>query len=513
MPSLIPDSLPDLLPWLDRWSSLSMLVIGDAILDSYIEGHAERLCREAPAPVVTVEQQQDMAGGAANTAANLASLGSKVSLLSVIGVDPAGQRLQQTLTQLGVSTSTLICSPERMTLSKQRILADQQILARLDQGSTTSLSCDLEQALIDQLTQQYLLHDGVVISDYSYGILTPRLIQTLAELQACSPRPVIIDSRRLSAYCSIQATAVKPNYDEALQLLHLPRQTEARAAQIAPYADRLLAITGAELVVVTLDSEGAIGFTAQQSPFCTHVTSVPPNRTSGAGDTFTSALSLSLAAGAPASEAISLATTATAVAVQRPETIRTTLCSAAALRQTLSVDAVPDLIHATAAPADPALQKLILSPAELSDQIQRYRTSECRIVFTNGCFDILHPGHVTYLQQAKALGDLLIVGVNSDDSVRRLKGETRPVNGLADRLTVLAALSCIDHLVPFSELNPNNLIRVICPDLFVKGGDYSRSDLPEVDLVEELGGEVRILPYVQNRSTTGLIAQIRLSQS
>jgi D-beta-D-heptose 7-phosphate kinase / D-beta-D-heptose 1-phosphate adenosyltransferase len=500
--------MSNLLHWLDTWPSLSILVLGDAMLDSYVDGHAERLCREAPAPVIMVEQQQDMAGGAANTAANLASLGSRVSLLSVIGTDVVGQRLQQTLKQIGVSTSSLICSPNRSTLSKQRILADQQILARLDQGSTTPLSGDLEQALIDHLTQQFPLCDGVVISDYSYGVITPRLIQTITELQMRYPCPVIIDSRCLSAYRSVKATAVKPNYDETLQLLNLPRRAD-RVNQIIPYGDQLLAITGAQIVVVTLDSEGVIGFEGQpeaQQPIRAQVAPVPPNQTSGAGDTFVSALTLAITAGAPTSEAISLATTATAIAVQQTG-VRTTICPIVALKQAIA--SVEPSSFASAHNPTPHT-KLILSPTDLSKQVQHYRATARRIVFTNGCFDILHPGHVTYLQQAKALGDILIVGVNSDDSVRRLKGETRPVNSLADRLTVLAALSCIDYLVPFTELNPNNLIRIICPDLFVKGGDYSRADLPEVDLVEELGGEVQILPYIQNRSTTELIEQIRL---
>jgi D-beta-D-heptose 7-phosphate kinase / D-beta-D-heptose 1-phosphate adenosyltransferase len=153
--------------------------------------------------------------------------------------------------------------------------------------------------------------------------------------------------------------------------------------------------------------------------------------------------------------------------------------------------------------------KLILDQSDLASFVQRYRDSGRRIVFTNGCFDILHPGHVTYLTQAKALGDVLIIGVNTDESVRQLKGEGRPVNPLSDRLIVLSALSCVDHVVPFAEATPKNLIRIVCPDIYVKGGDYTRETLPETEAVEELGGVVRILPYVDNRSTTRLIHQIR----
>jgi D-beta-D-heptose 7-phosphate kinase / D-beta-D-heptose 1-phosphate adenosyltransferase len=485
----------DLFHWINLWQSRSILLIGDAILDSYLSGHAERLCREAPAPVVAVEQQQDQPGGAANTAANLASLGANVSFLSVIGADSAGERLRFALEQRSVSTAHLIVGLGRTTLSKQRILADEQIVARLDQGSTEPLNADLEQRLIERLTQQFWHCDGIVISDYSYGVITAGLLRVLAELQACQPRPLVIDSRCLQRFRDLRPTAVKPNYEETIRLLGLPRQTQGRAEQILPHRLELLKRTGAQLVAVTLDQEGALGLTADQPPVYTSVTPVPPNQTSGAGDTFVSALTLALAAGAPCSDALTLATTATSVTVQQPHTA---VCQTEALHQALLNQSYSN--------------KLILSQTELSQQVQHYRAASRRIVFTNGCFDILHPGHITYLQQAKALGDLLIVGVNSDESVRRLKGENRPVNALADRLTLLAALGVVDHVVPFNELNPNHLIRAICPDLYVKGGDYSRDTLPEVELVEELGGEVRILPYVENRSTTKLIEQIRALQ-
>lgn len=481
-----------LLNGIHRWSSLSILVVGDAILDSYVCGQANRLCREAPAPIVSIESQQDVAGGAANTAANVAGLGGNVTFLSVIGADAAGDRLHHILARQGVNTASLIQTSDRMTLLKQRILADQQILARLDQGSTELLTPDLEQALLTQLADLFPRHAGVIISDYSYGIITPRVIQCLTELQTQSPRTLVIDSRRLQDYRAVGATAVKPNYPEALQLLNLPRST-ARVEQLLPYGDQLLEITGARLVALTLDCDGALGFEAQQMPIRTTVDPMPPNQTSGAGDTFVAALTLALIGGSATAEAMSLATAATAVAVQQPGT---TVCQIEALSRSL---------------LNRTTHHKLLDTSDLSRQVQQYRAAGRRIVFTNGCFDILHAGHVTYLAQAKALGDILIIGVNSDDSVRRLKGANRPINPLADRLTVLSALSCVDHVVPFTELNPNNLIRMICPDVFVKGGDYTRDQLPEVDLVEELGGVVRILPYVDNRSTTRLIHQIQES--
>lgn len=482
----------DLLHLIDTWNSLTVLVLGDAMLDAYLNGHADRLCRDAPAPVVALDQQQDVPGGAANTATNLVSLGGRSVFLSVIGADREGDRLQQALSQHGVATADLIRSSQRSTLAKQRIMAGSQILARLDQGSVEAIDLDLEQQVIDRLIEQFPQCDAVIVSDYHYGILTPRIIRILAELQAKYPRVVAIDSRRLEAYSKVGATVVKPNYEEAIQLLGLPKQTENRADQIEPYGDRLLSLTGATIVAVTLDTEGSIVFEQGQTPFRTYARPMPHNQTSGAGDTFITAVTLALTAGATPTTAASLAATATAIVVKQPGT---TACSAEELRQSV-IDGSKR-------------NKLILDQSDLATYVQQYRAAGRRIVFTNGCFDILHPGHVTYLTQAKELGDVLIVGVNSDESVRQLKGASRPVNPLSDRLTVLAALSCVDHVVPFAELTPKNLIRIVCPHIYVKGGDYTRETLPETELVEALGGVVTIVPYVDNRSTTRLIHQIR----
>jgi D-beta-D-heptose 7-phosphate kinase/D-beta-D-heptose 1-phosphate adenosyltransferase len=246
-------------------------------------------------------------------------------------------------------------------------------------------------------------------------------------------------------------------------------------------------MTGAEIVAATLDRDGAIVFTAQSPPYRTYSQPSPQSHASGAGDTFLSALTLGLASGASPQLAGELAATAAAVVVSKPHTA---VCSQAELL---------DRLYGTA----PSGKLAALVPV-----LEAYRRKGLRIVLTNGCFDILHPGHITYLQQAKAQGDVLIVGVNSDDSIRRLKGPDRPINSLEDRLKVLAALSCIDHLVAFAEETPHRLIEAVEPDVFVKGGDYTRETLPEAGLVEQLGGSVKILPFVDGRSTTGIISRI-----
>jgi D-beta-D-heptose 7-phosphate kinase/D-beta-D-heptose 1-phosphate adenosyltransferase len=301
-----------------------------------------------------------------------------------------------------------------------------------------------------------------------------------------------VDAKDLMLYRDVGVTAVKPNYKEALHLVGLDpleEERDGRAERIIAHRDRFLEVTGAEIVAVTLDRDGALIFERGNPPYRTYAEPQPHSHAAGAGDTFASSFALALAAGAYTHAAAELASAAAAVVVERDGT---TTCSAGELRGYLT-----------------GIEKHVTDLNLLSARVAFYRQHEQRIVFTNGCFDILHRGHITYLNRAKEQGDVLIVGVNSDDSVKRLKGPSRPINLLEDRVQVLAALSCIDHIIPFEEDTPSDLIRAIRPDVFVKGGDYTRETLPEAPLVEELGGRVEILPYVDDHSTTLIIDRIR----
>lgn len=317
---------------IDHWKSLTVLVIGDVMLDSYLVGSSDRLCQEAPVPVVTVHQRQDSPGGAANTAANVANLGAKVFLLSVIGRDPEGERLQHVLTESKVTSEALITSYDRRTLTKQRVIADHHLVVRFDHGSTESLSPALEQQVIDRLIQLFSGCDAVIISDYQYGILTPRIIQVLATLQAQQPRTIVVDAKQLSSYQAVNPTAIKPNYCEAIQGLGLVPQPHDRADQMAPYGHRLLQLTGARIVAVTLDAEGAIVFEQGQTAVRTTAQPAPQQQTAGAGDTFIATLALALASKAATPIAATLAAVATAIVVQQPGT---TPCTTTALCQSL----------------------------------------------------------------------------------------------------------------------------------------------------------------------------------
>jgi D-beta-D-heptose 7-phosphate kinase / D-beta-D-heptose 1-phosphate adenosyltransferase len=469
---------------------LNVLVIGDAILDSYLVGTADRICREAPVPIVALADRVDSPGGAANTAVNAAALGADVRLLTIVGDDREGRVLARSLTSRGVAPADLVADDSRETLSKNRLVADSQILVRFDRGSTEAAGPATEERVIERLRAAFPAADAVVVSDYGYGVLTPRVIDALAELQAASPTVIVVDAKFAQRFRHVGVTAVKPNHAEAARLLGVsPQLGPARSASVERHADELFELTGAQMVVVTLDVDGAILLERGRPLYRTYARPSSNAKATGAGDTFTAALSLALGAGAHAVAAVELASTAASVVVEREGT---SACSATQLLDRIggktTVVSGPDAVERLAA---------------------AYRRDGRRVVFTNGCFDILHRGHITYLNQAKALGDVLIVGLNSDDSVRRLKGPERPINSLDDRAHVLAALSCIDHIVPFDEDTPVGLIERVRPDVFVKGGDYRPDMLPERGAVESLGGVVHILPYVEDRSTTGIIQHIR----
>ncbi len=470
-----------------------IVVIGEAMLDSYLRGTADRLSREAPVPIVTLHERVDAPGGAGNTAVNVASLGGEPRFLSVCGADGEGDRLLAALRDHDVPTADVLPGSGRTTLAKERILAGDQMLVRFDWGSEASVDAPTEDELIDRLTIAHATADAVIVSDYDYGVVTARILAVLGELQRARPIPLVVDARDLDRYRRLDVTAVKPNYREAVRLLgeRELRGSEARVRQIGTNGERLLELTGARIVAVTLDADGAFVFERDHPPYRTYSRPHDHSRAAGAGDTFVAALTLALAAGASTPEAAELASSAAAVVVAQPGT---TACTARALEESIST-----------------VGKRIARRDRLADRLAYLRSQGARVVFTNGCFDILHRGHITYLNRAKALGDVLIVGVNSDESVRRLKGPMRPINPLDDRLHVLEALSCVDLVVPFGEDTPIDLLRVVRPDVFVKGGDYTLETLPDAPVVESLGGSVQLLPYVEDRSTTGIIERVRSS--
>jgi D-beta-D-heptose 7-phosphate kinase/D-beta-D-heptose 1-phosphate adenosyltransferase len=471
-----------------------VLVLGEAMLDCYLEGTTGRLCQEAPVAVVNIQQRRDFPGGAANTAVNLRALTAEPIFLSVVGSDIEGRVLADVLAEQGVSTEHLLVSPARQTLAKHRVVASSHLLVRYDQGTTTDIDEGTEHQLLERLIALHSECECVVISDYRYGAITPRIIRCLSHLQRRNPKPLIVDSKRILAFRSAAITAVKPNYDEALQMLEIaPVAEQSRAALVEAHGERLRQICNARLAAITLDVDGAMFFEAGQPPYRTYARPQPQAQAAGAGDTFLAALALSICAGASSPSAAEIASAAAAVVSAKEGTSR---CTLAELEDHLCTP-----------------EKLFTCRTRLAARCELYRHQGKRIVMTGGCFDILHTGHVAYLNQAKSLGDVLIVALNTDQSVRRLKGRGRPINRQEDRLEVLAALSCVDHLILFDESTPANLIEELRPDVFVKGGDYTPQTLPEAGVVQQYGGEVQILPFVADRSTSKIIQRISKLQA
>lgn len=455
------------------------LVIGDVMLDSYLEGSASRLCSEGPVPVVRKTGEERVPGGAANTAANLRALGAEVVLLGLVGGDSVGRLLRAALAERGVGDSALVSDRAVSTLHKLRILADGQYVVRFDEGETRSVSPRGQALLCDQLERHFAACDLVVVSDYCYGVVADALLDRLRRLRAERPCVLLVDSKNLGRFARVGATVVTPNHLEARLVVEPGGRLGGpdTPAEIERIGQRLLDRLDSESVAITRASEGVSLFERRGAVRHLPARPVPQVNDVGAGDSFAAALALALAAGADAAAAAQIALDAAGIAVGKR---RTAIVHHQELLQRVS-------LRDHGAPRVEALAD------ELAEQRRLGRT----LVFTNGVFDLLHAGHIQFLREAKALGDVLVVGVNSDASARRLKGRRRPITGEQDRLALVAALDAVDHVVPFDEDTPASLIRRLCPDIHVKGGDYADEPLPEAEAVREVGGQVVIVPLIE----------------
>jgi len=468
----------DLLALVEGAPGLDVLVVGDALLDGWLCGDSVRLSREAPVQVVAVGEIVLVPGGAANTAVNLAALGARVRFVAAVGDDADGVALRRELDALGVRDDDVLIVGGRRTLAKRRITAGGQQLLRVDEGDQTHLPAADERRLLDRISAWVPLVDVVVVSDYGLGTLGPAAVRRIAALRAADPELVlVVDARDPTRWAEARPTAVKPNAGEAALLLGgLPAGT-ARAAAVEAAAGQLLDSTGARIAAVTLDVDGAVVLERGRPAHRVYAReSAPHAQAAGAGDTFTAAFAVALGLGADAPAAGELAATAAGVSVGSPGT---TPCTADELRAALLDASGP-----------------LLDPPRLRAVLRAHRLRGRRVVLTNGHFDGLHRGHVAYLNRAKALGDVLVVGLNSDPSVRGLLGHGYPRQDAEGRAAVLAGLSCVDHVVAFDGPTAAGLLDLVRPDVYAKGGDYTPDMLPEAPLVAAQGGAVVILPWV-----------------
>jgi rfaE bifunctional protein kinase chain/domain/rfaE bifunctional protein nucleotidyltransferase chain/domain len=465
---------------IERFANLNVVVVGDVMLDSWLRGPATRMAQEAPVPVVSVERSEDAPGGAANTAVNLATLGAQVHMLGVVGDDAAGELLARSLRSYGIDG---LLTGDRPTAVKRRLMAAGQLVARYDEEDRSPIPERLARRLADRFQRLARHADVVVACDYAGGVFTDSVRAALRGFPL-----LVVDAHDLRPWARCRPSAVLPNYAEIVKLLGASDGRQDRVAFLTAQSQRILDATRADLVVTTMDGDGTLLHRRGREPYRTRSAPAPDHMSTGAGDTFTAAFALSLAAGATPEEAADAGQAAASVVVRRPGTAA---CTQHELVHELST-------AGEGIPADLLVRK-----------VEEHRRQGHTIVFTNGCFDVLHRGHVMCLEQAGALGDVLVVAVNGDESVSRLKGPDRPINAAEDRVAVLSALDCVDYVVVFDGDSPADLIRLVRPDIYVKGGDYHPDLLPEASLVRELGGQVQVLGYVPDRSTTAIVNRIR----
>ncbi len=470
----------------ERLSAGRILVVGDVMLDRYFSGDTSRISPEAPVPVVKITQVEDKAGGAANVARNIAHLGTQVGLLGLVGQDVHAQHLQDLLVNDHIETH-LIAREEQPTITKTRVLSRHQQVVRLDHEE--AFSADAGRAVAAHFQQVVGQYDMAVFSDYSKGTL--QQLPAMIQATRAAGKHVLVDPKNTDFAFYRGADIITPNLSE---FKAAGGHTQSEADMLAS-ARHLLAVHGIGAMLLTRSEQGMTWITPDHHHHypaqVREVTDV-----TGAGDTVLAALASFMAAGMQPEVACLVANTAAGLVVGK-------LGAATVTPHELS--------HALArfgfsAVVEPAAQAL--------EQIRQARKAGERIVFTNGCFDLLHAGHVRYLAQARSLGDRLVVGLNSDASVQRLKGAGRPVNAWSDRATVLSALQSVDWVLPFGDDpsegdTPLKLIQQVSPDVLVKGGDYTLEQIVGADHVLAMGGSVQVLDFVEGRSTSRMIARLQ----
>lgn len=470
-------------------AATKVLVVGDLILDKYLWGKASRISPEAPVQVVEVDHDELRLGGAGNVVNNLLALGCHVYLASVVGADGDGKNLLQLLTRQGVNIEGVVSSPHRTTSRKSRVLASHQQIVRIDRECTHPINTDEQAALFNYCRQQLPQLGAVILSDYLKGVLAPELLQKIMALCHSRHVPVIVDPKGADFRRYTGATILTPNRRETEAATGVAIENESsliKAGSILLNAQKL------DALVLTRSEEGMSLFFADG-----RITHLPTEArevfdVSGAGDTVVAVIGAAMAAGAGLDEAAGLANLAAGIVVGKLGTSTVT-----------TQEILNDFER-----RNWASDSKILPREKLAHLLDDMRTSGKKIVFTNGCFDLLHAGHVKYLQHARKLGDLLVLGLNSDDSIRRLKGPKRPLLEQSERAQILAALNCVDFLTIFEEDTPLELLRQLRPDILVKGGDYSADEVVGKELVESHGGRVELIRFIDGKSTTNIINKV-----
>lgn len=472
---------------LNHIKAKNILVIGDLMLDTYYSGDVKRISPEAPVPVFNKTGERSVLGGAANVAANLVAASQHVSMMSIVGKDRTGERLIDLFHQQGIDTS-LILSIDRNTTEKIRIMArnNQQVL-RLDVESTDEISSNDCERLLSSLEKQIDKINIILMSDYLKGLLSYEFTQGVLRMAKAKEIPVIIDVKDPQVDKYMGAYLLKPNLNEVRALTGMPASNDD---EIIEASKTLKERCGCRYILTTCGARGMV-LIGEEEPYFIEAAGQEIFDVTGAGDTTIAYLAACMANGFSMRESVDIANCAAGIQVSK---VGTSSVYWSEVRERLTAQ-------------KEGIMHKFLSNGAVDDFKINHATK--KIVFTNGCFDILHIGHIRYLQKAAKLGDVLVVGLNSDASVKRLKGEERPINSELDRAEQLCALEFVDYVVIFEEDTPLELIKKIQPDVLVKGGDYSNEYVVGTNEVEARGGKLVLIPFVEGKSTTNIIERIK----
>ena len=480
----------EILPLLDQLSTARVLVVGDIMLDRFVYGDVDRVSPEAPVPVLGIEREETMLGGAGNVARNASALEATVHLVALVGADDAGKAVADLLNDLPGVEPHLIKDAGRATSVKTRFVAGNQQLLRTDVDERQAVSAASTSTLIGTAVECLPQVDVMIFSDYAKGVLSDEVLTALVAVARKAGVPIIADPKGQDFSRYHGASVLTPNRAELQAATLLPVGTDAETTIAAAH---IRDECGIDAVLATRGAQGMTLQAAGQNSLHIETQAREVFDVSGAGDTVVAALAVGLAAGADLALAAEFANQAAGVVVGK---VGTAVAWPNDLVSTLHSGDLHDA------------ETKISAVGGGRDIVARWQQGGDRVVFTNGCFDLVHPGHVSLLSQARAAGDRLIVGLNSDQSVRRLKGESRPVQSEAARATVLASLAVVDMVVVFDEDTPLELIGALRPDVLVKGADYSEDQVVGADLIRSWGGKVVLANLVDGQSTSNTISKL-----
>ena len=462
-----------------------LLVIGDLMIDHYLWGSCERISPEAPVQVVNVKSESAVLGGAGNVINNLNALGAQVDVISVVGGCEISDELKVLLTDIGVNTQYLITQKDRITSKKSRIIASHQQVVRYDRESTDEISSESQKSILDSFESIIYNYDGVLLSDYGKGVLTKELTNSLISIANENGKKVLVDPKGLDYSKYKGAYLLTPNKKEASEATKIDIKDDASLSQAII---QLKTQCNLDVSLITLSEQGVAIYDDKLRTHPTVAREVFD--VTGAGDTVLASLGFALACGYEIDDAVEFANLAAGVVVGKIGSATATLNEIIEYESSLNKSTSDEHI------------KTLGEIATLSKEL---KARSKRIIFTNGCFDILHAGHVRYLETAKSYGDVLILGLNSDRSVTALKGKGRPINTQLDRAYILAALEAVDYVVVFDEDTPYDLIKTVKPHVLVKGGDYEGKEVVGQDVADEL----KLVQFVDGKSTTRTIQKIQ----